>query len=349
MIHRKLKEGQHIYKAPEASKKARPRRRTAKRVALCVGTVLASVLIFFFSALAMVSYGPSPAARDLFVVSVMETSAAKFLAHMYFSDEEVEQIIADNALVETDEVTDGTLVEIPGEENSEFDRDALEIVDVKGPTFKGKMLIVNDPSRVYVGTPDAFGPDIPGMRVSEMMERDGAVAGVNAGGFADEGGVGLGGQPLGIVIKNGELIAGGRQTASTVIGFDRQDRLIVGNMTGGEALDLDMRDAVSFGPVLVLNGEPAQVSGTGGGLNPRTAIGQRKDGAVLILVVDGRQAHSIGATFQDLVNVMMDFGAINAANLDGGSSSLMMYQGELITTCASLYGPRKLPTAILVR
>ena len=349
MIHRKLKEGQHIYKAPEAAQKARPRRRTAKRVALCVGTVLASVLIFFFSALAMVSYGPSPAARDLFVVSVMETSAAKFLAHMYFSDEEVEQIIADNALVETDEVTDGTLVEIPGEENSEFDRDALEIVDVKGPTFKGNMLIVNDPSRVYVGTPDAFGPDIPGMRVSEMMERDGAVAGVNAGGFADEGGVGLGGQPLGIVIKNGELIAGGRQTASTVIGFDRQDRLIVGNMTGGEALDLDMRDAVSFGPVLVLNGEPAQVSGTGGGLNPRTAIGQRKDGTVLILVVDGRQAHSIGATFQDLVNVMMDFGAINAANLDGGSSSLMMYQGELITTCASLYGPRKLPTAILVR
>ncbi len=240
-------------------------------------------------------------------------------------------------------------MQISEEKEENPDQPDLEIVEVKGGTFKGKMLIVRDPSRVYVSTPPVLGADASGMRVEEMVARDEAVAGVNAGGFADVGGVGNGGQPLGIVITDGELRYGSRSASSTVIGFDNENRLIVGQMTGAEALERKMRDAVSFGPVLVMNGEPAEISGTGGGLNPRTAIGQRKDGSVLILVVDGRQAHSIGATYNDLVDVMMDFGAINAANLDGGSSSLMIYEGELITTCASLYGSRKLPTAILVK
>ncbi len=321
----------------------------AQRIGLCVLSLLVSVVIFAFSGMAIICYGPSEAARDLFVVSVMETSAAKFLAHLYFSEEEVEAILADNAVQETQEVTDEALVEMPQEDAQDFDLNGLEIVDVKGSTFKGKMMIVNDPSRVYVAAPPSFGADVAGMRVAEMVERDGAIAGVNAGGFADEGGMGLGGQPLGIVIQGGELVYGSRSASSSVIGFDAENRLIVGQMTGEQALERGLRDAVSFGPVLVVNGEPAEVNGTGGGLNPRTAIGQRKDGAVLILVIDGRQAHSIGATYNDLVDVMLQFGAINAANLDGGSSSLMIYENEIITTCASLYGPRKVPTAILVK
>ncbi len=334
------------------SKKPRKKRTAvlAKRIALCLLSLLCSVLIFAFAGMAIICYGPSEAARDLFVVSVMETSAAKFLAHLYFSEEEVEAILANNAVKETQEITDEALVTIPQPEDAQaLDLNGLEIVDVKGNTFKGKMMIVNDPSRVYVATPPRFGANVAGMRVSEMVERDGAIAGVNAGGFADEGGMGLGGQPLGIVIKESELVYGSPSTSSTVIGFDEENRLIVGQMTGEQALERRLRDAVSFGPVLVVNGEPAEVNGTGGGLNPRTAIGQRKDGAVLILVVDGRQAHSIGATYNDLVDVMLQFGAINAANLDGGSSSLMIYENEIITTCASLYGPRKLPTAILVK
>ena len=112
---------------------------------------------------------------------------------------------------------------------------------------------------------------------------------------------------------------------------------------------MGVRDAISFGPILIVNGEPTEVTGSGGGLNPRTAIGQRADGAVLLLVIDGRQANSLGANYGDLINVMTEYGAVNAANLDGGSSSLLVYNNEVISTCASLYGPRKMPTCIVVK
>ena len=132
-------------------------------------------------------------------------------------------------------------------------------------------------------------------------------------------------------------------------GFDEKNRLVVGNLTGQQAKDMGLRDAVSFGPVLIVNGKRAEVEGTGGGVNPRSAIGQRADGAVLLLVIDGRQPHSIGATYKDVIDVMEEFEAVNACNMDGGSSSLMFYEGKLITTCASLYGSRQLPTAWLVK
>lgn len=279
----------------------------------------------------------------------METSAAKFLATMYFSDEQIAQIIADNTVRHTQHVTDTDLVEIPAVTDSAFDKDEVEVVDVAGGTFKGKMMIINDPSRVYVATPPAFGPEEEGMRVEEMVKRDSALAGVNAGGFQDDNGVGTGGQPIGLVISQGQHMAGSMKASSDVVGFDSDNKLVVGHMTGQQALDRGLRDAVSFGPILIVNGEATQITGSGGGLNPRTAIGQRKDGAVLLLVIDGRQPHSIGGSYKDIIEVMEEFGAVNAANLDGGSSSLMIYEDQLITVCASLYGSRKLPTAILVK
>ncbi len=119
-------------------------------------------------------------------------------------------------------------------------------------------------------------------------------------------------------------------------------------MTGQQAVDKEFRDAVTFGPALVVNGEAVSTVGTGGGLNPRTAIGQRADGAVLLLVIEGRQTASLGATFLDLIEIMLDFDAVNAANLDGGMSSSMAYEGEEILNNCSIKGPRDMPTAFVV-
>lgn len=319
---------------------------------------LVMLVLFVLGACYVVFKGPSPAARDLLVVSAMETSAAKFVPRLFFSEEEITKIIEDNSVVQTYEVTEtgpshGSTSSAKGdsvESDAEpLDLNAVEIVEVNGMTYKGKMLIVNDPSRVYVATPSEFGLESGGLRVEEMCRRDGALAGVNGGGFLDENGVGNGGTPIGLVISNGVMMNGYPSMVSDVIGFDSDNHFVVGQMTAQEALDRGIRDAVNFGPILVVNGEPAQVSGSGGGLNPRTAIGQRADGAVLLLVIDGRQSHSLGASYKDLIEVMLEFGAVNAANLDGGSSSLMVYEDEIITTCASLYGSRKIPTAFLVK
>ena len=132
------------------------------------------------------------------------------------------------------------------------------------------------------------------------------------------------------------------------MGFDADNQLIVGTLTGQECLDRGIRDAVAFGPAFIVNGEPMDVAGSGGGLNPRTVLGQRADGAVLMLVIDGRQASSIGATYKDCIDVMLEYGAINAGNLDGGSSSMLVYEGEVQNVCASLYGSRPMPTAFVV-
>ena len=154
--------------------------------------------------------------------------------------------------------------------------------------------------------------------------------------------------PLGIVISEGEFKYGNLDSSYELIGLNKDNVLVAGTMTARRALETGIRDAVSFGPILVINGESTQAS-QGGGLNPRTAIGQRSDGAILLLVIDGRQSSSLGASYADLAEIMIEYGAVNAANLDGGSSSVMYYKGELLNSCASLSGPRRMPTCILVQ
>lgn len=332
---------------PELTTLRRKRPKKTHRIRNGILISLASVLLVLFGGLLFILYGPFTETRDLFVTTVMETSALKFLATTFLGEEKVAEILANNTVVITDPPKGDNEVEVP--QLTDEEKDSIEIIDITGPTFKGKLMIVKDPSRLSVTTAPNLGPEGKGMRTDEMIKREGAIAGINGGGFVDIGGVGSGGQPLGIVIQDGKVIAGGTATSYPVIGFDRENRLILGNMTGKEALEKGIRDAVSFEPFFIVNGQAAEVKGTGGGLNPRTVIGQRKDGAVLLLVIDGRQVNSLGASYKDCMDVMLEYEAYNAANLDGGSSSVLVYQDKIITNCSSLYGPRDTPTAFVVK
>ena len=131
--------------------------------------------------------------------------------------------------------------------------------------------------------------------------------------------------------------------------FSQDNKLIIGKMTSTEAQQKGIRDALAFGPALVVNGKGAEVRGASSGLNPRTAIGQRADGAVLMLVIDGRQVNSLGASLADLVDVMQRYGAVNAANLDGGSSSKLYYNGAFINDGVAITGSRRMATTFIVR
>ena len=308
--------------------------------------LILSICLFFFGALALIHWGPYPKTQALFVNTVMETSAAKFMAQMFLSDDQIKEIIKNNTVGVFDDTTDAGEINIPTIDPK--DTKALEIIDVKGATFRGKMMIVKDPSRIAVATIPKFGEGF-GQRTHEIIIANKAVAGINAGGFLDYYGKGDGGTPDGIIIQEGKIKYGSLSQEYNLIGFDKENVLILGRMNGQQALDKNVQEAVSFGPFLIINGEPAQALGTGGGLNPRTAIGQRKDGAVLLLVVDGRQPSSLGALYTDLIDIMLEYGAYNAANLDGGSSTVMVYEDKIINSCVSLYGPRKTPSAIIVK
>lgn len=315
-----------------------------------LGITLVLLIAALYGVMWVLAKGPSPAAGELFVRSVRETSAVGFLANWFYSDEEIESIISPKENDEEERLDTG-LIDVPQKApDSADDGEPLEIVDITGATYRGKMLLIKDPSRVFVGVSGAFGEEARGITVQAMTERYGAVAGTNAGGFQDENGMGSGGVPIGMVISEGEWKWGNQEAVYELIGFDNDNILHVGKMSGREALETGIRDAVCFGPTLIVNGKPRNEQyPLGGGLNPRTAIGQKADGTVLLLVIDGRQASSLGATYDDLVTIMLEYGAVNAANLDGGSSAHMIYEGELITTCSSLYGPRAMPTSILIR
>ena len=160
--------------------------------------------------------------------------------------------------------------------------------------------------------------------------------------------------PQGLVISGGALLHTAREGERyNVVGFDADHILHVGTMTADEALAQGLTDAVSFrthdglASSLIINGE-VQSKNLGGGVNPRTAIGQCADGSVLLLVLDGRSINTLGATMQDVADIMLEYGAVNAGNLDCGSSSVMVYDGEIINNCASVTGPRNIPTAFIV-
>jgi len=308
------------------------------------------ILILFFGSTTIVCLGPSTAARDLFVSTVMETSAAKFLARIYFSESEIDEILNSNTARISNVITDATAVTLPNHADADEELDDITVEDVKGATFMGKMMIVHDPSRLYVATVPNFNESASGMLLTDMVTSNQAEAGINGGAFEDVNGVGKGGMPLGIVIQNGVITCDTTPgSASIVMGFDSSHTLLVGNMTAAQAINSGIQEGVSFGPALVINGERVPITGSGGGLNPRTAIGQRQDGSVLLLVIDGRQAQSLGASFKDLADVMIEYGAINAGNLDGGSSSMMIWNGEVLNNRSNLIGPRKIPTAFLVK
>ena len=324
--------------------------RIVGRIFIVLGLVILFLLFFILGTITVVFRGPSETAKGLLATTLMETSAMKFVPRMYFSEEEVDLLLKKNSAVAVDEITDTSLVVIEKKEELSEEikpEENIEIIDISSSTYKGKLMIVKDPSKVKVSvSAENFG-DGKGMKIDEHVEKEGAIAGVNAGGFADENGMGNGGQPLGLVIKDGRVVSG-LETYSCVIGLDKDDKLVVGNMKGTEAVERGLRDAVSFGPVYIVNGKRSEVIGTGGGVNPRTCIGQRADGAVLLLTIDGRQATSLGATHSDCIDILEEYGAVNAANLDGGSSTSMYYDGEIQNVPATVYGPRDIPTAFVV-
>lgn len=218
----------------------------------------------------------------------------------------------------------------------------LLIVNVSGDGYAGKMAIVKNAGRVVLAKNTRSGR---GSTVTEFVEENGAVLGVNASGFHDAGGHGSGDVPVGLVLSQGEISNNAIGGSYQMGGFDYNDNFYVGT-----SLDLsEMRDAMEFFPNIVLNGENSTNGSYGMGIQPRTAIGQTKSGDVLLLVIDGRQAHSIGITVSELADVMLRYDCWVALNVDGGSSSSMTYNDQMITkTSSPQKGGRWLPDAWLV-
>lgn len=226
---------------------------------------------------------------------------------------------------------------------------SIKMVKINGARYVGYLLEVKDPSRVKVGVAKDLGTK--GQTTVEIAKEYNAVAAVNAGGFIDPSGTGTGSLPVGVIIHDGYFLEGENLKGYVnLIGLTNRGQLVTGAYTVAQMRRMGITEGISFYPSLIVNGKKQITEGDGGwGVGPRTAIGQKKDGTILLLVIDGRQpGYSVGATLRDVQDVLYRNGAYVAANLDGGSSTTMYYDGRVVNRPADFLGERSIPTAFIV-
>ncbi len=324
-------------KSNKQSKNKIPVKTVVLRSLLSLFTVLICVLVFVFTSLLVVINGECTPLRDKLVLSAMQASATKWLPGLFLPKDEVDRIVESSYVVNTDVISlDDYIASLGGGTEKDEDawsnaKDGMLFETVKKSNFTGYVLLVKDPSRLFVGTSSDFTRDVMGMTIFDMTAKEDAIAATNAGEFDDPGGMGKGSHPLGVTFSKGKCVWNDSYKR-TFIGFDNQNKLIVTEpMTKAQAEEMGIRDGVSFqnGNTLITNSDGEIIiyySDKNTGTAQRTAIGQRADGTVILLVTDGRSASSLGATKNDVIEVMVEYGAISAGMLDGGSSSLMYYE-----------------------
>ncbi|WP_175559963.1 phosphodiester glycosidase family protein [Clostridium uliginosum] len=292
-------------------------------------------------------YGPFENAKRIYVGSAMGTMNTQYLATWFLSDEKIDSIIGKSSSETKDETTNVNEVKIPKNKD-----DTIELYDITdNPKYKGHYLVIKDSTRVKIGTSSKL--ETEGETTTEIAENSGAIAAVNGGAFVDRSSVkwtGTGAFPDGIVISDGKKVWNSldEDSKTDLFAITKDGILIVGKYSENQLKELEVQEALSFGPTLVVNGKMTEIT-MDGGIAPRTAIGQREDGAIILLVIDGRSLTSLGATYKEVQEVLYKLGAINAINLDGGKSTTMYYDGEIINTPSNSMGERTIPTAVIVK
>ena len=322
-----------------------------RRTGLCLLTLIVVLLIGACLILNMLFNNTNDQVRKVLTMSLREPSGTKWLPALFIGKDGVAAIenegsdatdivmLSQSGNPNNPDGPSGPIVNpngSMGDLNGEFDNypDGLYIEEVKGKTFNAYVMVIQDPSKVYMATSSTpFSKDKPGLRINEAIAKEGAIAAINAGAFFDNGtsSTVVGSVPEGLVIAGGEVLwKTGQAPENGFVGFNYDNVMVVDHtMTATRAKELNIRDGCCFGPALIINGTVNQKAySSNSGFNPRTAIGQRADGAVIFVCIDGRQAGSLGGTYKDMINIMLEYGAVNACNLDGGSSTVMVYEDQ---------------------
>ena len=339
-MRKNKKDIEEIPKALRMDNTEKKKKKNVKKVLL----VLVILAIIGVSTGGFLLYGPYSGFRDWLITTAMTTMTHQYFATWFYDDETIKASLAKNKVEEVNEITNTNTIVINNtvEETvyeNEYERAVLEkdpnnddykIIEISGKGYSGYLAVIYDPSRIKTVYTKKLGTS--GQYLKQMAKDNDALIAINGGGFEDPNFNSNGADPLGITFSGGKLITSKTwRGTGGLIGFTEDNKLVLGKMTVKQAQEMKVRDGVTFGPFLIINGKKSTILGNGGwGTAPRTAIGQRKDGIVLFLVIDGRTVTKPGANMNDLIEIMENYGAYNAANLDGGTSSAMVVNGEII-------------------
>lgn len=281
--------------------------------------------------------------KEIWVETAMSTMNHQYLATWFLSDKEIQEIL-NKLKVENNEDSkpEEIIIQVPIKQ----EKKEVTVEKITGKNYVGHVMIIPDASKVKLVDSRKKNR---GTQLSEISKNNNALAGINAGGFADDGGVGKGHLLCKATIIDKKLLYGYKNTRYSFIGLSADKKLVLGKYTYQEAINVGIESAIEFGPYLIVNGKNQITNSSSGGIHPRTAIGQRQDGTFIFVVIDGRQpGYSLGTNLLELQNIFNKYEAYNAANLDGGSSSTMYYNGKIINKTSTSMGERYLPNAFIV-
>ena len=344
-------------KKEKAPKKKSKKNKKSKGIIKKILITIAILIVIGVSTLGILLYGPYNGFRDWLITSAMTTMTHQWIAYLFYDEDTINAVMASNRVDEVQEDTDTNAIVVGVSEEpektyeNEYEkaileknnpRDTYKIIEIEGKGYSGYLAAIYDPSKIHTLVTSKIGTS--GQYFTTMAKNNKAVVAINGGGFDDPNYSSNAANPLGITYSKGKLLTSYYYAgAGGIIGFDTNNKLVLSSKcTEQSAKSLKIRDAVTCGPFLIVNGKKSGVVGNGGwGTAPRTAIGQRKDGIVLFLVVDGRTVKRPGADMDDLIEIMQNYGAYNAANLDGGTSTAMTVNYELINDPVDSSGAHK--------
>ena len=328
-----------------------------KRIVILVVIDFLAIMCF------IIFYGPWDGFRDYLVTTAMNTKSHQYNEKIFYSDNRISEILAKNVTISVGEETDASLIDfnLTNKKNYESiyeeqvltkdpDNDLYKIIEFDGPGYHAYLTVIYDASRLSTTKSQYYGTR--GEYLSTMAQKAGAIVAINGGAFIDLDGQSLGGLAAGTFISNGEVIENGK---CGVIGITNDNILTLGEMDADQAIEKGIRDAVCFGPFLIVNGKKATIIGNGGyGVDPRTAIAQRRDGIILFLTIDGsgnKYGFRGGASMSEVISILERYGAYNAANLDGGASTVLAINGKTYNNpvAYSSSGERGIPNGWIVK
>ncbi len=347
------------------------KKKNVKKRVLITLAVLVCLLITSYLLFAFANFYPFSQLREIYIETAMTTDEHHWLAEWFFPQSVIDKVmkkqvdpLSEVNEADVDIAAEEGVKDILGQKDlkvGDLDYAGNEILindieqgimvsKVTGEGYVGKIMLIDDPSRVYLAVSPYWGSK--GLFMVDMLAHYDAIAGINASGFKDPGGHGTGEQANSGCRSQGENWGSYRYDQLT-FGFNDENKLILGMIPPEEWDDYKLRDCCQFGPALVVDGEQKVFDSAGYGLHPRSVIGQREDGVVMLLIVDGRQVgYSLGATVGECAKIMVDYKAVSAAANDGGSSAVLGYNGEIITIPSTKSGRttgRYLPNAWLVK
>ena len=286
-----------------------------------------------------------PSIREKIILSAIDSN--KWLVYTLYSEDTISKVINNKNQVKLENTKDLDKIVVESKPlqiiESEYDEailtkdnDDYKLLNITVGGYKAYLVAIYDPSKVQLIHSKTFNTGTGQEKIKDMCARSGGLVCINGGMFVDNG---VGSDiPMGYLIKNGKVLWRDNYNSASLIGFTNDNKLLLINATAEEAIKKGMRDALEFGPFLIVNGKRIDNNSAVGGFRgaARVAIAQRRDGIVLFLVTEGN--HSSGPTMGDITDTLLNYGAYNAANLDGGASSQLAINGELINNPKNIYG-----------